>query len=296
MNGLGLGSLFSRSSLSIALLTAWVAMLGSLYFSNVLGYLPCDLCWYQRILMYPLAGILAIGMLRRDENLPYYILPFSLAGQGLSTYHYLLEKTQIFGAPTACLSGVPCTVAWINWYGFITIPFLAMSAFFIITVMSLIAITAGEPHYDERRGMPWFRVVAIIGLVALTFGAMTEQNRSTSTPLSLLERPGGEQTAITATPVATAAADVARGQRLYAESCQACHGVDARGAANLGNSLVDSEIINTYSDDDALAFIRAGVDLNDPRNTSGLVMPASGGRPDLDDDALLAIIAYLRSR
>jgi disulfide bond formation protein DsbB/mono/diheme cytochrome c family protein len=293
MNGLGLGSLFSRSSLSIALLTAWVAMLGSLYFSNVLGYLPCDLCWYQRILMYPLAGILAIGMLRRDENLPYYILPFSLAGQGLSTYHYLLEKTQIFGAPTACLSGVPCTVAWINWYGFITIPFLAMSAFFIITVMSLIAITAGEPRYDERRGMPWFRVVAIIGLVALTFGAMTEQNRSTSTPLSLLERPGGEQTTVTAAAIAV---DFSGGAKLYAEACAVCHGADARGVANLGNSLVDSPVITEYSDADALAFIRAGVDLSDPRNTTGQVMPASGGRPDLDDNELRAILDYLRNR
>lgn len=294
MRGFDLGNLFARSSLSIALLTAWVAMLGSLYFSNVLGYLPCDLCWYQRILMYPLAGILAIGILRRDESLPYYILPFSLAGQALATYHYLLEKTQIFGAPTACLTGVPCTVAWINWLGFITIPFLAMSAFFIITAMSLIAITAGEPHYDERRGMPWIRVAAIIGLVVLTFGAMTEQHRTASASLTLVAQPGGEQT--TVTPAAAAGTDLAAAAQLYAEACAVCHGPDARGVTNLGNSLVDSEVITEYSDADALALIRAGIDLTDPRNTTGQVMPASGGRPDLADDDLLAIIAYLRSR
>ncbi len=128
-----------RSGLYIALLAAWVAMMGSLYFSEVAGYIPCTLCWYQRILMYPLAGIIAIGLLRRDRGLPFYILPFSLLGIGFSTYHYLLQKTDIFGT-TICKVGVPCTAIWINWLGFITIPFLALTAFIIITLMALIAL------------------------------------------------------------------------------------------------------------------------------------------------------------
>jgi disulfide bond formation protein DsbB len=82
-----------RRSLYLALLAAWVATLGSLYFSEVAGYVPCVLCWYQRILMYPLALVLAIGLLRRDPHLPVYVLPFSLTGLGIATYHYLLEKT-----------------------------------------------------------------------------------------------------------------------------------------------------------------------------------------------------------
>jgi cytochrome c5 len=60
--------------------------------------------------------------------------------------------------------------------------------------------------------------------------------------------------------------------------------------------LVDSEIILATDDDAALAFIRAGVDLANPRNTSGLVMPPSGGRPDLSDEQLLAIVHYLRAK
>ncbi len=298
MRDFSIGDLLNRSSLYIALITAWVAMLGSLYFSNVLGYLPCDLCWYQRILMYPLAGMIAIGILRRDSNLPYYVLPFSLLGQGISTYHYLLEKTQLFGPPTACLTGVPCTIAWINWWGFITIPFLAMSGFFIITVMSLIAITAGEPHYDERRGMPWVQVALSIGLVVFTFAAMVEQHRqTTAATLSLVERPAGEQTPLSTQPqVAAGNANLATGARLYAEACAVCHGPDARGLQHLGNSLVDSPIVHDLSDEEAIAFIRAGVAINDPRNSTGLVMPPSGGRPDLRDDQLRAILAYLRDK
>ena len=118
----------NRNSMYIALVAAWIAMCGSLYFSEVAGYVPCLLCWYQRILMYPLAGLIAIGLLRRDWNLPYYVLPFSLLGIGVSSYHYLLEKTDIFDGAAVCRSGVSCTTQWINWFGFVTIPFLALVA------------------------------------------------------------------------------------------------------------------------------------------------------------------------
>ncbi|RME55719.1 MAG: disulfide bond formation protein B, partial [Caldilineae bacterium] len=63
-------------ALYIALIAAWTAMLGSLYFSEVRGFVPCELCWYQRILMYPLAGVIALGILRRDSQLPFLVLPF----------------------------------------------------------------------------------------------------------------------------------------------------------------------------------------------------------------------------
>src|SRR5262245_21617994 len=72
--------LLSVSSRHIALLAAWIATCGSLFFSEVLGWRPCELCWYQRILMYPLAILLAIGIFRRDRGLHLYVLPFSIAG------------------------------------------------------------------------------------------------------------------------------------------------------------------------------------------------------------------------
>jgi disulfide bond formation protein DsbB len=124
------------SSRHLALVAAWVATCGSLFFSEVLGWRPCVLCWYQRILMYPLAILLAIGIIRRDRGLHTYVLPFSIAGIGVSLYHYLLIKTDWLPAP-ACAVGIPCTVDYLNWFGFINIPFLALTAFLIITGMML---------------------------------------------------------------------------------------------------------------------------------------------------------------
>ncbi|HXF62012.1 MAG TPA: disulfide oxidoreductase [Caldilineaceae bacterium] len=292
---------FNRSSLYVALVVAWVAMLGSLYFSEVKGYLPCDLCWYQRILMYPLTVILAVGLLRQDGSLPYLVLPFTIIGQGVSTYHYLLEKTTIFGAPTVCRSGVPCTVAWINWLGFITIPFLAMTAFFIITIMCLIALTAGEPDEIANRPSPWWQVGGLIAAVILAFVLLYQWEGGKVQALTLTQLPGvAMQSAPAAAPVsqaATAGNDseaLDEGRQLYLASCAVCHGEDAQGMPGLGKSLVDSDVIHG-NDADALALIRAGVAPDDPRNTTGVIMPPSGGRPDLSDQQLLAIINHVRS-
>ena len=152
----------NRHSMYLALLTAWTALCGSLYFSEVRGYVPCVLCWYQRILMYPLSVVIAVGLLRRDPHLPYYVLPLSLYGLGMSTYHYLLEKTDLFVGAAACTQGVACTTQWINWFGFVTIPFLALVAFLIVTLMSVIALLQGEPAAEDAAGSssraPWLPV------------------------------------------------------------------------------------------------------------------------------------------
>ncbi|MEM8531450.1 MAG: disulfide oxidoreductase [Chloroflexota bacterium] len=130
--------MFGSVSHHLALLTTWIAMSGSLYFSEVLRWTPCLLCWYQRIIMYPLAAIIAIGILRRDTKLHFYVLPFSIFGMGMSFYHYLLIKTTIFPAP-ACNANIPCNVEYMNVLGFINIPFLALTAFTMITGLMTIA-------------------------------------------------------------------------------------------------------------------------------------------------------------
>lgn len=171
-------SVFSRY---IALLATWIATSGSLFFSEVLGWIPCSLCWYQRILMYPLSIIIAVGLLRRDTRLHTYVLPFSLGGASVSLYHYLLQKTNWL-TPPACSIGVPCTVDYINWFGFITIPFLALTAFLIISLMMVVSLlTSGSPDDEvEPEQAPWFArlgydqvaVVAIIGVVVAGFVAL----------------------------------------------------------------------------------------------------------------------------
>lgn len=164
-----LSAWLDRNSLYIALLAAWIAMLGSLYFSEIRGFLPCVLCWYQRILMYPLTVILAVGLLRRDRHLPVLVLPLSLLGLGIAIYHYLLEKTHLFASHAVCQTSVPCTTPWINWWGFVTIPFLSLIGFLVITLMSIIALQAGEPAEQEEARTPWLPVFGLIVLVLMAY-------------------------------------------------------------------------------------------------------------------------------
>ncbi len=125
-------------------------MAGSLYFSEVAGFIPCKLCWYQRILMYPLTVILLMIIIRfLDEDAPYFVLPFSLLGISVSTYHYLLQKTDLFTSNTVCTAGAPCTTTWINWFGFVTIPFLALTAFLIITIAMIVVFTSDDDSTGE---------------------------------------------------------------------------------------------------------------------------------------------------
>lgn len=124
----------------IAFAQALLATLGSLYFSEIAGFPPCVLCWYQRICMYPIAAILAIGIARKDKNVPYYVLPFSIVGIVISIYHNLLYYKLIPESIQPCITGVSCTTKFIEWFGFVTIPFLSLVAFAIITVCMVISL------------------------------------------------------------------------------------------------------------------------------------------------------------
>lgn len=121
------------------LLSAWItsiiAMGGSLYFSERMGFIPCTLCWYQRILMYPLVILLGIAFYRNDREIYKYILPISIIGLIIAGYQYALQKIPAMNEFSVCSSGVPCSGEYINWFGFVTIPFLSLIAFTIITIM-----------------------------------------------------------------------------------------------------------------------------------------------------------------
>jgi disulfide bond formation protein DsbB len=121
--------------LYLAWLVAVVATAGSLYFSEVRLFVPCTLCWYQRILMYPLVIVLGLAAFRRSTVVVPYVLPLSVLGAGVSLFHYLEQKVPGFGAPAMCRSGVPCSLEYINVLGFVTIPFLALVAFVLVTVL-----------------------------------------------------------------------------------------------------------------------------------------------------------------
>ncbi len=134
-------------------LQALVATLGSLYFStfgdpwkNILahnlfpvdnGLLPCELCWFARILMYPIVITSFVGMLKEDRHFTDYILPVSVLGIFLDTFHYALQKFHVVN-PFGCTLSNPCNALQVQYFGFVTIPFLALVAFIVITILCLI--------------------------------------------------------------------------------------------------------------------------------------------------------------
>lgn len=127
--------------LYFAWIVSVIATLGSLYFSEIKGFIPCDLCWFQRIFMYPLVIILGIGTFQSDISVKKYVLPLSIIGGTISFFHYLEQKVPGFGGIKPCVSGVPCSAQYINWFGFITIPFLALIAFTLITICMILLFT-----------------------------------------------------------------------------------------------------------------------------------------------------------
>lgn len=123
--------------LFIAWAASFIATLGSLFFSEVLKYVPCNLCWYQRIFMYPLVIILGLAIFKKDYKIASYSAILSGIGGLISLYHYGVQKIPFLGENSVSCGMVPCTGQYINWLGFITIPFLALTAFIIIFVTSL---------------------------------------------------------------------------------------------------------------------------------------------------------------
>ncbi|MBS2968051.1 disulfide bond formation protein B [Metabacillus sp. KIGAM252] len=133
-----------NKSLENWLLFAWIASfastLGSLYFSEIVGFVPCDLCWYQRILMYPQVIILGIAIAKKDYSIALYSLILSSIGALISIYHYSLQKIPFLADHAGSCGRIPCTGEYINWLGFITIPFLALIGFTMIIISSIMIL------------------------------------------------------------------------------------------------------------------------------------------------------------
>ena len=123
-------------ALFLAWLVAGVAMIGSLYFSEVAHYEPCKLCWYQRIAMYPLAIILAIAVAKRDYGVRRYVVPIALIGAVISSYHYLIEWYPNLEGNGTCSLAVPCTYVWFRRFGFVSLPYMALSGFLFIALFA----------------------------------------------------------------------------------------------------------------------------------------------------------------
>jgi len=142
-----------RIVLCIIFLFGFISMLGSLYFStygdpvkNILsgqifpidsGFPPCELCWFARILMYPISFISLVGLLKEDRHFTDYVLPLSTIGIFLEVFHYGLQKFN-FPNPFRCTLSVPCSALQVQYFGFVTIPLLALIGFSLITILCLV--------------------------------------------------------------------------------------------------------------------------------------------------------------
>ena len=123
-----------------AFVVAVVATVGSLYFSLGMGLIPCDLCWYQRIFMYPLVFVIGVGILR-DEDVKSYVLPLSVGGFLVAMYHNYVQMTP--ASATICTSDVPCDLVLYSFHG-VTIPQMSLTAFGIITALFLLTDFVGK--------------------------------------------------------------------------------------------------------------------------------------------------------
>jgi disulfide bond formation protein DsbB len=128
---------------------SWGSVFGSLYFSEIAGYVPCALCWWQRLLIYPLAIFSTVAIIRKDyKSFAYYVLPFGVIGVITSFYHSLLQWGVIEHNVLDCSAGgaVSCSDPEIMVFGFITIPFLAFLSFGAITLASLGSIILSKKN------------------------------------------------------------------------------------------------------------------------------------------------------
>lgn len=120
--------------MKIALYITWffslVATAGSLFLSEVMGFAPCTLCWYQRIAMFPLPVILGLGILFEDRKSILYAFPFAIAGLLIAAYHNLLYYDFVEEALSPCMGeGISCSEQHLSLLGFIDIPLLSLLSF-----------------------------------------------------------------------------------------------------------------------------------------------------------------------
>jgi disulfide bond formation protein DsbB len=142
-----------------AFVVAAIATGGSLFYSQIAGFVPCEFCWFQRVLMYPLSILTLLIAARGDNRAARYLLPLPIVGAGTSIYHMLIERG-VIKEPVGCFKSAPggCGTNWIvnHSFGYLTIPTLALTAFLLL-IGFLVLASAGEadvpatlPAHAER--------------------------------------------------------------------------------------------------------------------------------------------------
>jgi disulfide bond formation protein DsbB len=138
------------AALWLAALVTGVATLGSLYYSEVVGFPPCELCWYQRIAMYPLPLLLGLAAVRRDPGVRPYAMAVAGVGALISAYHTQLEWFP--AQESMCSAALPCSVPWFRTLGVFTLASMALSGF--LFTIALLAVAGSSPRTDTSTDAP----------------------------------------------------------------------------------------------------------------------------------------------
>lgn len=136
------------AALPMAAIVATMSTFGSLWFSEVAGYVPCDLCWFQRIAMYPLAPLLGLAAVRSDPSIRPYGLVLAVSGAIMAGYHTVLQRVPDIDG-VGCSADYPCSAAWVTEFGFVTIPVMALSGFLAISALLLVAGRLSSTRIDH---------------------------------------------------------------------------------------------------------------------------------------------------
>ncbi|MBK65687.1 MAG: disulfide bond formation protein B [Chloroflexi bacterium] len=130
-------NLISEYNVLFAWTIASLASIGSLFYSEISGFVPCTFCWYERIAMYPLVLVLGVGIFLKSKESWIFGFPLSAIGLIITIYHYQLQMFPDQNS-ISCSTDVSCTGTWIMEFGFVTMPFMALSTFLLISVLLLI--------------------------------------------------------------------------------------------------------------------------------------------------------------
>ncbi|MEK7114916.1 MAG: disulfide oxidoreductase [Patescibacteria group bacterium] len=131
-----LPNFLKRNILLIAFAVVLIATLGSLTYSEIIGYEPCKLCWFQRIFMYPQVILLGMALIKKDYKIASYSIILSIIGAVIAGYHYLLQLGFAPNLPCSAIGySVSCSQKFVMQFGYITIPMMAFSAFVLIALL-----------------------------------------------------------------------------------------------------------------------------------------------------------------
>ena len=128
---------YERHVLGWAWAIAFIATAGSLYFSEIVGFVPCPFCWYQRFAMYPLVVVLGVGLARAHMGIWRFALPLPVVGLAIAAYHVALQFQPTLDL-VPCEGGVPCSGRYVAVFGFVSIPAMAGAAFLMISALLLL--------------------------------------------------------------------------------------------------------------------------------------------------------------